>query len=278
MRAFFLRWLVVVAASAVVMAGCSVLDPVDSDPLPSATPSVEGTVESVSFAALGIDGWSDVGTFAFPAAPAAPAGVSVDAWAKGVSTIEDWAKQAAFDPAKLPTKFEPLASKVFADLPSLARKDLTARLAERTAPRLGVANVFKTPVAVRKVKATALWRVTAIEEGVQVLELQTRTAYEVETGGGATTVLGMIRSQGLAFRPGVEDAPGTTTGWQEFGASDCALALNDALEPQPDNPKEVKDVRDFAKYGTAKEWANPPLDEDDVVDEDFLANCRSSQT
>lgn len=264
-----MRLVLTALIAALVLAGCS--DAVEDEPdVP------ERTIEPVTFASLGIEDWAEAADVEFPDAPSAPDGVDAQAWADATEALDAWARAAAFDPAGLPEEFEPLSAQVFAALPGIARSDLAARIAERTAPTLGVATVFADAEAITGIKATAAWRSGEVDEGglVHVLELQTRTAYEL-TVDGVTFVVGVIRTQAMSLRPGVEEAPGTLTGWQEFGASDCVLALDDRIEPDVLSKSERDDLERFAEVASGTTWAEPELGDDEIVNEDFLNRCRN---
>lgn len=267
-----MRLVLAAVVAALVLVGCSDSPDEEND-------APERSVEPVTFTSLGIDDWAAVAEVEFASAPPAPDGIDAAVWSDTVEALEQWGRAAAFEPQDFPEEFEALSDHVFANLPETARRDLSARIGERTAPHLGVATVFADAETIGDIRATSAWRASELDEGglVHLLELQTRTAYEV-TVDGVTFVVGVIRTQGLSLRPGVEEAPGTLTGWQEFGASDCVLALDDRIEPDVLSAVEREDLDQFAQIASGSTWAEPELGEDDVVDEDFLNRCRNEAT
>lgn len=121
---------------------------------------------------------------------------------------------------------------------------------------------------------TAVWDTTADDESVTV-SLQTRTAYEVRNDEGLVRVIGVLRTQGAIA--GAADGWGTVTGWQEFGAGDCAIVLDGFLTPGGDADDQITDLTEFAEIGNGDEAVTPALPEDEQVDEDFARACEAGR-
>ena len=119
---------------------------------------------------------------------------------------------------------------------------------------------------------TTAWKVsTAKDDGGRayvLLELQTRAAYEVRVKDGPSRVIGVLRVHGLSAYADTTDDFGVSGSWQEFGAGDCALALDD------DTAEALKDLRTFIEVGDGSKLVMPKLGVEEQVDEEYLKRCR----
>lgn len=267
-----------VVVALLVCAGCGVgLDPSAAPTPPATTTSAPAPAASVSLASLGLDWPRADGTLDAGDPPAAPPGFDADTLARMASILTDWAGAAALD-GEVWHSAKPLD--LIADaLPAKVAATLRAQTKGVVSPRLAVANVFASTVTVGAPLVTTAWKVRTAKDAAgtsfMVLELQTRTAYEVRLGaGGPTRVIGMLRVQGLSAYVDTVDDFGVTGGWQEFGASDCALALDDDLVPDNDPEIAAKDLARFITVGDGAALMMPPLTSDQKVDEDYLKRCR----
>lgn len=243
-------------------AGCTA----DSSPEPQPTPSesVEASLD-LTFADLGIDGWPDAEDPQIPEFPGV-AGTFDDATAEKYATyLKTWALQAALDP-----------DAVGDGLPEPLTQTLASFGDSSTSADLARGNVLGEGLEVTGTKMTAAWGVDFVA-GQEQLRLQTRTAYQVVDANGDTRVIGVLRLHGFDLTAAQPDSPGVLGAWQEFGASDCSLALDDVLLPGTDLDAEERDLQTFVAVGRSKEPTMPELSKEDRVDDDFLANCRAGR-
>lgn len=266
---------------AVVAAGCTSTTGDDAPP-PAPRTSATSDVPALSLTSLGID-WPRVGsTLDVSAVPSAPEGFDDALLGRMADVLEAWATATTTDPDVW--QGDAPVDTVTATLPAKAGAALRQQTADAVSPELGVANVFGDDVTVvGEPRVTTAWKVSTQDDdsGQQyvLLELQTRAAYEVRLGDdGPTQVVGVLRVHGLSAYPGTTDDFGVSGGWQEFGASDCALALDDDLVPANDSEDAADDLATFADVGGQPSLRMPALDSDEQVDEAYLQRCRDSTT
>lgn len=267
-----MRRLVGVLIAVLVVSGCSSGDGSDGTPSPTGTSSAGITLDS-----LGLDWPVASGELDPGQRPATPKGFDDDTLDAMAADLTDWAQSAAVDAAvwHSAAPIEQVADAV----PAPVAKALRARVAKLVAPRLSTANVFADDVeVVGSPRVTTAWKVSTDqdESGAPyvLLELQTRTAYEVKDDDGPTRVIGMLRVHGLIARQGSDDL-GVSFGWQEFGAGDCALALDDELVPDGDVDQARKDLKTFVEVGSSAKLRMPPLPPQEQVDDEYLQRCRA---
>lgn len=262
------RLLGLVVAALVVCAGCT--GGSDAKAAPTSAPDTDLTLASLDL------GWRTELEPGDP--PARPGGFDAETYDRMVTTLSDWAEVTTLD-----TSVWHGAAPVDAVrkvLSGQAGDALRRQAKDAVSPRLAVANVFADDVTViGKPEVTTAWQVSQAddEDGKPyvVLELQTRAAYEVRLGDdGPTRVIGVLRVHGLSAYDDTTDDFGVSGGWQEFGAGDCALALDDHLVPDADLDETTSDLRTFARVGNADDVEMPDLDVDEQVDADYLKRCR----
>ncbi len=126
-----------------------------------------------------------------------------------------------------------------------------------------VANVFRHDVTViGSPMITSAWKVTTEKDEANKtfmrLELQTRAAYEVRLGQrrhpGHRRAAGAGPQRATRTRPTTSASSG---GWQEFGAGDCDLALDDAFVPDSDRDESLKDLKTFIRVGDSDKLEMP---------------------
>ena len=153
--------------------------------------------------------------------------------------------------------------------------------ADKVSPRLAAANVFADDVEVigDPLISTA-WKAASVErDGAPSLslKLQTRAAYQVRLDGGPERVIAVLRVHELITREGETGDIGVGYSWQEFGASDCTLALDDALSPDGEAGPARQDLDRFVSATSDDTLQMPPLPEGETVDQDYLDRCRAGQ-
>ena len=241
------------------------------------TSSTKG--RTITLTSLGLDWPKAQGELDPGRRPATPAGFDDDTLDDMASILTDWSRVAAVDDAvwHSAAPIEQVADAV----PAPVAKALRGRVSKLVSPRLSVGNVFADDVTVvGSPMITTAWKVSTQkdEDGKTfvLLELQTRAAYEVRVGSGPTRVIGMLRVQGLnAYPDTTKDDFGVSFGWQEFGAGDCALALDDDLVPDADLAETRSDLETFQRVGDTADLEMPDLDTDEQVDADYLKRCRA---
>jgi hypothetical protein len=264
----------------VVAAACSTGSGSDPEPRDSSASSIRAPAPS-GFDALGID-WPRAEESVVPGAPPpAPAGFDEALLTRMAGILTDWASATTVDP-DVRRSHDPVDLVAEAVPPGVAAA-LRKQLQGVVSPRLAVANVFAPDVTmVGSPEVTTAWKTsTESDDSGQryvLLELQTRAAYEVRQGDGATGVIGVLRVHRLSAYPDTSDDFGVGAGWQEFGAGDCALALDDELAPQADADAAAKDLATFVEIGSSAEVQMPPLSKKDHVDADYLQRCREGST
>lgn len=256
------RPILLLVVAAFVLASCSWLGGDDEDtPEPIAQPT---PTERMTLADLGLAGWPVADEPDIPEAPRRPKGVDPAEYERMVTAVETWAVQAATDP-----------DQVGEGLPAPLVEAIDDAAEAQAAPTLARATVLDPALDVNSTRMTAAWRV-AREDGAVNLSLQTRTAYEVRAPGGQVRVIGVLRTQGVVAVPGA-DRWGTITGWQEFGAADCAIVVDGFLTPGGDADDQHTDLTVFAEIGKGSEAITPALPEDEYVDEDFARACEAGR-
>lgn len=265
------RLLVLVILLVLVSAGCTKgsSDP-GLEPDPASSPATEITLVS-----LGID-WPDSAD-GWGTPPEAPPGFDGELIDDMAASLVAWAKVAATDEDTWHSK-NPVDD-VAAELPAGLGATLRKQMKDAVSPGLGVANVFADDVnVVDAPKVTVAWKISTPKDDAgkrfALLQLQTRTAYEVRIDDGPKRVIGVLRVHGLsAYRDSTDDF-GVTGGWQEFGAGDCALATDDALLPDSDPAGARKDLSTFVRVGDGTKLEMPPLPTEEQVDSEYLKRCR----
>lgn len=210
--------------------------------------------------------------------PAAPEGFDSAVYDQMVSDLKAWATASTVDEEVWQSKTA--LEQVAAALPAKTDATFLAQAKEQPSPRLAAANVFSDRVTVVGTPlVTTAWQVKAVDDDTEkpyyVLELQTRAAYEVRLGeNGPSRVIGMLRVHALSAFADTTDNFGVSFGWQEFGASDCSLALDDSLIPDADLEGAAEDLKKFIAVGSENAVVMPELDEDQKVDSNYLKRCR----
>lgn len=237
---------------------------------------------AVSLASLGID-WPAADGGLEPAdPPPAPAGFDDGRFARMAGILTDWAQLTTLD-EDVRYSAQPVEqiAEAFSDADAA---DLREEAAAAVSPGLMVANVFGDEVTVVGApRVTTAWDVSTETDdaGEQYtrLALQTRAAYEVRLGDDAPTrVIGVLRVHALnAYRDTTDDF-GLSWAWQEFGALDCALALDDDLVPEDDLDAAERDLKTFIEVGAGEKLVMPPLPREEQVDKDYLERCRNGMT
>ncbi|MET0930327.1 MAG: hypothetical protein ABWX74_12450 [Aeromicrobium sp.] len=243
-----------------------------SDPAaePQATAASPTEESAVSLGSVGID-WPEASGDLAPAdPPASPDGFDDELLGRMGDVLTEWAQASTLDTdAELPAEID------------TAWREQTK---DAVSPRLAIANVFADDVTVvGPPRVTTAWRQsTEIDDAGKeyvLLELQTRAAYEVRLGDDAPTrVIGVLRVHGLSAYPDTTDDFGVSGGWQEFGATDCALALDDDLIPDGNLEAAELDLQTFVTIGAGTTVEMPSLGPEQQVDAEYLERCRSSST
>ncbi|MBA4607122.1 hypothetical protein H1W00_01365 [Aeromicrobium sp. Marseille-Q0843] len=244
-----------------MLAGCT---GGSGDPEPPATPDPQpAPTQQISLDDLGIAGWPTPAG-AVPAPPRRPGGVSASEYDEMVTAVRTWALQAATDPGAVGN-----------GLPTSLASAIEDAADAQTEPGLARATALDPALAPRDTRMTAVWQVSDADGAVNV-SLQTRTAHEVTTEDGLVRVIGVLRTQGVVAGEGTDEW-GTVTGWQEFGAADCAIVLDGFLTPGGDADDQVTDLTRFAEIGNGDEAITPALPEEEQVDEDFAEACEAGR-
>lgn len=240
----------------------------DAEPQPAAASSTEDP--AVSFASVGID-WPEAEDDLVPAdRPATPDGFDDELLDRMAGILTGWAQVSTLDQD--------------AELPAEVDTAWREQTKDAVSPELAIANVFGDDVTVvGKPRVTTAWKQsTEVDDAGKeyvLLELQTRAAYEVRVGDDTPTrVIGVLRVHGLSAYPDTTDDLGVSGGWQEFGATDCALALDDALVPDGNLDAARLDLQTFVTIGDGTTLEMPSLGAEQQVDAEYLKRCRASAT
>lgn len=249
----------------------------EAAPTPSAS-----TAPAIGLTSLGVDWPRADGTLDVADPPKAPAGFDDALIGRMADALKAWATATTADEAVWHGG-APL-DEVTKALPPEVASALKTQTQSAVSPDLAVANVFADEVTVIGAPlVTTAWKVStetddAGEQYVR-LELQTRAAYEVRLGDDAPTrVIGMLRVHGLSAYPTTTTNFGVSSGWQEFGAGDCALALDDDLVPDTDVDTTVSDLKTFVRVGDGAKVSMPALGAQERVDAEYLERCRNGTT
>ncbi len=253
------RPVVLLMVAVLALSGCTRDEP-EATPTPAAQPT---PVEEITLTDLGIGDWP-AASAPFPEAPARPEGVTKAEYDRMVTTVETWARQAATAPTTVGDGLPPAVAATIATVAD-----------EQAAPSLARGTVLDPALEVLGSRMTSAWKLSSAD-GSTNLSLQTRAAYEVRAPDGPVRVIGVLRTQGVIDSPDSDDW-GTVMGWQEFGAADCATALDDFLTPGGDADDQESDLSVFVEIGNGTEAVTPAIDEDEVVNEEFLQRCRAGR-
>lgn len=252
-----------VAAILLLVAGCTTDEPSSGTSTATTSPSAE-PAEQITLAQLAVEDWPALGDGGIPQPPERPASVGARDYDAMTGAVRTWAVQAATAPAT-----------VGQGLPNGLPEAIDAMAAEQTAPALARGNVLGPELEVVDSRMTAAWDVS-VDGGVATVALQTRAAYEVRLPDGPVRVVGVLRTQGVVSSPRAS-AWGTVMGWQEFGADDCGVALDDVLAPGGDADDQVQDLQVFVDVGNGERAVTPDLPDEDRIDADFLDRCRAGR-
>jgi len=261
-------------AVAIVVSGCT-SGSSDPEPTPTAT-----TAHAITFQSLKLDWPTAQGRLVVPKVPAPPASFDAETLDRMAAVLKKWARLSTVDDGMWHSG-DPLS-----DIRTVLPKDTASTYEEQlrgvVSPHLAVANVFGDDVTVVGTPmVTAAWHVSTekdqANESFVRLELQTRAAYEVRIGNGPSRVIGVLRVHSLSAYEDTTDDFGIGGGWQEFGASDCALALDDALVPDSDRADSLDDLQTFIRIGRGSTVQMPELLAHDRLDPDYVERCRNGQ-
>lgn len=248
------------------------------EPEESAPAAATSSARVVTLDSLELDWPRTDGSLETAEPPAAPEGVEPEAYDRMARDLVTWATASTVDENLWRSK-EPLAD-IIDVLPAGTAAKLRTQAEAQTSPRLAVANVFSDRVTVvGQPQVTSAWKVTTVDEDVDrpyvVLELQTRAAYEVRLGeNGPSRVIGVLRVHALSAFDNTTDDFGVSGAWQEFGAGDCSLALDDSLIPDADLDGSAAEIKKFIAVGDKDEVVMPDLGKEEQVDSDYLQRCR----
>lgn len=237
------------------------------------TPTKAVTLESLALDWPQADGKLDAGD-----PPPVPEGLDSEVYGQMVKDLKAWAAASTVDDDTWHSK-APIDT-IAGLLPGRTGETLKAQANGQASPRLAVANVFSDRVKViGSPVVTTAWQVKSVDDDTEkpyfVLELQTRAAYEVRLGdNGPSRVIGMLRVHALSAFTDTTDDFGVSTGWQEFGAGDCSLALDDSLIPDADVDSSAADIKKFIAVGSKNAVVMPDLGDDEQVDSNYLKRCR----
>jgi hypothetical protein len=262
-------------ALAILISGCT-----SGSDEPEPTPTSAADDRAVTLEALRLDWPTAQGKLVVGKPPATPDGFDDATLTRMATVLKKWAKVAAVDDAVWHSA-DPFAA-IKKALPAKAAATLTRQLKGEVSPHLAVANVFGDDVTVVGTPMiTTAWKMTTDKDEAGkpyvLLELQTRAAYEVRLGNGVSRVIGVLRVHGLSAYKDTTDDFGVGGGWQEFGAGDCALALDDALVPDSDREAGLKDLATFIRVGKGTKLEMPKLPVQEQVDDEYLKRCRDGQ-
>lgn len=247
-----------------LLGGC--LPDRDDDQPSSTRPSAAqpSPTERLALADLGISQWPRANAAAIAPPPAVPDGVTEQEYARVVGALRVWAVQAATAP-----------DTVGDGLPSQLAGAIDRATRDQTAPGLARGDVLDPALERLDTRMTTAWQVERTDAGT-VIQLQSRTAHEVRSPAGLVRVIGVLRTQGVVLDPDSDDW-GTAMGWQEFGAADCAAALDDFLTPGGDADDQESDLAVFVEIGNGDEVVTPALEDADRVDDDFREQCEAGR-
>ena len=263
----------VLAVAALCPACTSGSDEPSPKPAPNAT-------RPISLESLDLDWPKAQGELDPPELPAAPEGFSAKTLDQMATVLEKWARLSTVDENTWHSDIP--FSDIRTVLPKDAAETYEQQIKGQVSPNLAVANVFRHDVTViGSPLITSAWKVSTekdpANERFMRLDLQTRAAYEVRLGNGSSRVIGVLRVHSLSAYKDTTDDFGVGGGWQEFGAGDCALALDDALVPDSDRAESLKDLKTFIRVGGDSKLEMPELPAGDKVDAEYLKRCRDGQ-
>jgi hypothetical protein len=241
------------------------------------TQSTTQSPRETTLKSLNIDWPQADGTLEVVDAPAPPSTVPDATYNRMVSDLTAWAEASAADPAVW--QADDAVDRVADALAGPAGEALKKQVSGEPTPRLAAANAMsKRVTVVGSPRISTAWNVRTVDEGDEpyvVVELQTRAAYEVRLGkDGPSRVIGVLRVHSLSAYPDTSDEFGVGGGWQEFGAGNCAMALDDSLLPDADRDKAAADVRAFVKIGNSDSVEMPELDDGARIDARYVQRCR----
>lgn len=268
-----MRLLAPLVCAVLLLAGCTGGSDVDD-----AAAGDSPTAAEITFASLDLD-WDSTGDVLDAGdPPGVPDGFDEDRYDRMAEALTTWATATTVTP-DVRTAQSP-AGAVADDLPAAIGDQITAYAGDAATPRLSAANVFADDVTVEgDPQVTTAWdaKVADVDGAPSLtLRLQTRAAYEVRVAGGPIRVIGVLRVHSLITREAAQGDIGVGYAWQEYGASDCIIATDDALRPDGDAKAATADLATFVKAGDADGVEMPELAPGDEVDEEYLERCKAA--
>ncbi len=264
-----MRLFATLACALLLLSACT-----SGDGTASAQPEAE-----ITFDSLELDWAAATDRIATVDPPEVPEGFNETRFDRMVDALNTWAVATTLE-SDVRESDDP-AKAVGATLPKAVSSQVSKLGKGSVSPRLAAANVFADDVTVLgKPRVTTAWSAETTEsdgEPALSLKLQTRAAYEVRIEDGPTRVIGVLRVHELITREGETGPVGVGFGWQEFGASDCTLAIDDALRPDGDVGPAEEDLRTFIDVGSGGTVEMPDLESDDTVDKQYLDRCKRGQ-
>lgn len=151
--------------------------------------------------------------------------------------------------------------------------ELLAELTDRGPSGLLIERTpFADGLQTSQVRGTAVWEL--VSESPLTLQLQTRVVWQLRNPAGAESLIAVVRTHGAAYQAG---AWGLAGAWQEFGADDCALALDGVLRPGGEIASQTQDLRRFEAFAQTKELQGLEFADDEILDDAFLERCRTGR-
>lgn len=218
--------------------------------------------QPLSLADLDMDGWVNLSTDSLPQAPRNPNKVPAAKQERAELILHRWASAALGDPEQ-----------TLDSAPKDVRHELELMADAGPARGVSLGTGFGEGLTVKSRWGTGVWKETSAAP--LHLEYQTRVLWELEDADGQVRLVGMVRTHVL-----VNDGESISIGqsWQEFGADDCALVVEETIRPGGDVAEQNKDLRRFEEIANSAEVVSPDFSEDDVVDQEFANRCRAGAT
>lgn len=210
---------------------------------------------------LDMEGWTDLNADPFPKAPKNPNKTTAKDYDRAAQILHQWALATLGSPEK-----------TLAAVPKEVRAELDSIADAAPARNVSLGAQFADGLAAKSVWGTGAWRETSAKP--LHLEFQTRVLWELDGGDGNVRLVGLVRTHAL-----IDDGKSLSIGqsWQEFGADDCALAIEEVIRPGGDVAEQNKDLRKFVDIANSPDVLPPNFSADDVVDDQFVERCRAGK-